>query len=58
MFLHSCCVVLVVIALIVSIGIGAYCGNKYMNRNKKIFLNMTASIKQQVINVNGKYQRN
>ena len=29
-----------------------------LNHNKKMFLNMTTSIKQQVINVNGKYQRN
>ena len=45
-FSYTICVVLVVIALTVSIGIGANFSYKYMNRNKKMFLNMTTSIKQ------------
>ena len=55
---HKVCVVLVVIDLTASIGIGAHFSCKYMNCNKKMFLNMTLSIKQQRSNINGKYQRN
>ena len=55
---YTVCVALVVIALTASIGISAHFSCKYMNCNKKMFVNTTTSIKQQRTNINGKYQRN
>ena len=53
-------VVLIVIGFTICIGIGIYfIYYKYMNHdNKKLLLNMIMSIKHQIININGKYQRN
>ena len=52
-------VLLIVIVFTICIGIGTYfiC-YKYMNRDKKPFLNMIMSIKHQITIINGKYQRN
>ena len=54
------CVVLIAIIFTICIGIGTYfIYYKYMNCDKKkLFLNMIIFIKQQIINLNGKYQRN
>ena len=57
----SCAIYVILITIIftILIGIGTYfiyC--KYMNYDKKLLLDMTMSIKQQIININGKYQRN
>ena len=52
-------VVLIVIVYTMSIVIGTYfIYYKYMNHDKKLLLNMIMSIKHQIININGKYQRN
>ena len=53
-------VVLIVLVFTICIGIGIYfIYYKYMNHdNKKLLLNMIMSIKHQIININGKYQRN
>ena len=57
---YTICVVLAVIAstIAISIEIGVYLPYKHMNHNKKMFLNMIMSIKQQIININGRYQTN
>ena len=58
-FLCTIYVVLISIVFTISIGIGTYfIYYKYINRDKKLLLNMIMSIKHQVININGKYQRN
>ena len=53
-------VVLITVIFTICIGIGTYFINyKYMNHNnKKLLLDMIMSIKHQIININGKYQRN
>ena len=52
-------VVLIVVVFTICIGIGTYfVYYKYMNHSKKLLLNMIMSIKHQIININGKYQRN
>ena len=59
---YSCTiyVVLMVIVFTICIGTGTYfIYYKYMNHNKKLLLiSMIISIKHQIININGKYQRN
>ena len=58
----SCTIYVVLTAIIftISIGIGIYfIYYKWMNRDKKkLPLDMIMSIKQQIININGKYQTN
>ena len=57
----SCTIYVVLIAIVfkIWIGIGTYfVYYKYMNHSKKLLLNMIMSIKHQIININGKYQRN
>ena len=52
-------VVLIMIAFTINIGIGTdFIYYKYMNHDKKLILNTIMSIKHQIININGKYQRN
>ena len=56
----SCTICCLVIVFTICIGTGTYfIYYKYMNHNKKLLpINMIISIKHQIINVNGKYQRN
>ena len=50
--------VLIAVVFTISVGIDTYyIYYKYMNIIKKLLLNMTISIKHQIINVNRKYQR-
>ena len=53
-------VVLIVVVFPIGIGIGTnFIYYNYMNHDKKkLFLNMVMSIKHEIININGKYQRN
>ena len=52
-------VVLITIIFTILIGIGAYfIYYKYMDNDTKMLLDMIMSIKQQIINICGKYQRN
>ena len=52
-------IVLIAITFTINIRIGTYfVYYRYINRDKKLLLDMIMSIKQQIININGKYQRN
>ena len=60
-FKSSCIIYVVLTAIVftISIGVGTYfIYYKYMNHNKKLLLNTIMSIKHQIINIDGKYQRN
>ena len=57
----SCAVYVLLIAMIftITIGIGTcFVPYKYINCTKKMFLDMIISIKQPIININGKDQTN
>ena len=57
----SCTIYVVLIGIIFTtfIGIGTYfIYYKYINHDKKLLLDMIMFIKHQIINMNGKYQRN
>ena len=59
--IYSCTIYVVLIAIIFTINIGVdtyFVYYKCMNSNKKMLLDMIMSIMQQIININGKYQRN
>ena len=52
-------IVLFVIIFTINIGIGTFfVYYKYMHHNEKLPLDMIMSIKQNIININRKYQRN
>ena len=58
---NKCTIYIVLITIIITIiiGIGSYfIYYKYMNRDKKLLLDMIMSIRQHIININGKYQTN
>ena len=58
-FLHTVCCMLFSIIFKIKIGIANYfVYYKYMNHNKKLLHNIIMSIKQQIININEKYQTN